>query len=41
MFLFQAIQVSQTVLMQTIQFGISIGFVYTQCQSSSILNNSV
>ena len=36
-FLFQAIQFSQTVL---IQFSIRINFVYTvNCQNSSILNN--
>ena len=29
-FLFQGIQFSQTVLIQTIQFSISIDFVYTQ-----------
>ena len=41
-FLFQAIQFIQTVLMQLIQFSISIDFVYTdKCQNSSILNNSV
>ena len=41
-FLFQAIQFSQTVLIQLIQFSISTDSVYTvNCQSSSILNNSV
>ena len=41
-FLFQAILLSQAVLIQTIQFSISIIFVYTvKCQNSSISNNSV
>ena len=41
-FLFQAIQFSQTVLIKTIQFSISIDFVYTvKCQNSSISNNSI
>ena len=41
-FLFQAIQFSQTVLIQVIQFSISADFVYTvKCQNSSILNKSV
>ena len=41
-FLFQAIQFSQTVLIQTIQFSISIDFVYTvKCQNSSISSDSV
>ena len=35
MFGFQAIQFSQTVLIQTIQFRISIVFVYTQLSSSN------
>ena len=40
--LFQAIQFSQTVLIQPIQFSLSIDFVYTvKYQNSSILNNSV
>ena len=40
---FQAIQFNQTFLIQTIQFSISIDFVYTQfnVKNSSILNNSV
>ena len=41
-FPFQHIQISQTVLVQPIQFSISIELVYTvKCQKSSILNNSV
>ena len=42
-FLFQAIYFSQTVLIQPIQFNISIDFVYTHTnfRNSSILNNSV
>ena len=42
-FLFQTIQFSQRVLLQTIQFSISIGFgLHTvKCQNSSISNNSV
>ena len=41
-FLLRAIQNSQTVLIQTIQFSISIHFVHTvKCQSNSKLNNSV
>ena len=42
MFLFQAIQFNQAVLIQTIRFSISIDFVYTvKYQTSYILNNSV
>ena len=38
----QAIQPSQAVLIQLIQFTMSTDFVYTvKCQNSSILNNSV
>ena len=41
-FLFLAIQFSQAVPIQLIQFSISTDFVYTvTCQNSSILNNSV
>ena len=41
-FLFKAIQLIQMGLIQTIQFSISTGFVYTfKFQNSSILNNSV
>ncbi len=42
-FLFQAIKFIQTVVIQPIQFSISIDFVYTQLnvKNSSILNNSV
>ena len=41
-FLFQAFQFSQTVLIQTIKFSISIDFVYTvKSHNSSILNDSV
>ena len=40
-FLFQAIQFIQSVLFELIQFSISAHFVYTKCQNSSILNNSV
>ena len=42
-FLFQANQFSQTVLIQTIQFSIRIGFVYTQLNVKTVLfsNNSV
>ncbi len=36
-FLFQAIQFNQTVLIQTIQFSISIDFVYTQLNVKTIL----
>ena len=40
--LHKAIQFSQTVQIQTIQFSISKNVVYTvKCQNSSILNNSV
>ena len=41
--LFQAMQFSQRVLIQTIQFSISIDFVYTplNVKKSSISNNSV
>ena len=35
--LFQAIQFSQTVLIQPIQFSISIGFVYTQLNVKMVL----
>ena len=42
-FLFQAIQFIQTVLIQQIQFSLSIDFVYTQVyvKNSSISNISV
>ena len=41
-FLFLAIQFSQAVQIQLIQFSISTDFVYTvKCQNSSMLNNSV
>ncbi len=36
-FLFQAIQFSQAVLIQLIQFSISSGFVYTQLNVKAIL----
>ena len=37
-FMFRAIQFSQTVLIQLIQFSISTDFVYTvKCQNSSML----
>ena len=36
-FLFQAIQFNQTVLVQTIQFSISIDFVYTQIIVKTVL----
>ena len=36
-FLFQAIQFSPTVLIQTIQFCISIDFVYTQLNVNTVL----
>ena len=40
LFLFQAIQVIQTVLIQLIKFSISTDFVYTvKCQNTYILNN--
>ena len=42
LFLFQAILFSQTVIIQPIQFSISIDFVYTvKCQNSSIIKNSL
>ena len=41
-FLFQAIQFSQAILLQLIQFCKSTDFVYTViCQNSSMLNNLV
>ena len=41
-FLFLAIQFSEAVLIQLIQFSISTDFVYTvKCQNSFMLNNSV
>ena len=41
-FLFQAIQFSQAVIIQTIQFSISIDFIHTdECQNCSMLSNSV
>ena len=41
-FLFQAIQLSQTVPIKPIQFSISIDFVYTdKCENSSISNNPI
>ena len=36
-FLFQAIQFSQTVLIQTIQFSIGIVFVHTQLNAKTVL----
>ena len=36
-FLFQAIQFSQTVLIQTNQFSISIGFVHTELNMKTVL----
>ena len=36
-FLFQAIQFSQTVLIQLIPFSISIDFVYTQLNIKTVL----
>ena len=36
-FLFQAIPFSQTVLIQPIQFSISIDFVYTQLKVKTVL----
>ena len=36
-FLFQPIQFSQTVLIQLIQFSISIDFVYTQLNVKTVL----
>ena len=36
-FLFQAIQFCQTVLIQTIQFNISIDFVYKQLNVETVL----
>ena len=36
-FLFQAIQFSQTVLIQTIKFSISIAFGYTQLNIKTVL----
>ena len=36
-FLFQAIQFSQTVRIQTIQFSISIDFVYTQLNIKTVI----
>ena len=40
-FLFQAIQFCQTVLIQTIKFGISICFVYTQLNVKTVLYQSI
>ena len=40
-FLFQAIQFSETVLIQTIQFIISIVFVYTQLNVKSVLFQTI
>ena len=37
-FLFQAIQFSQAVLIQPIQFSISTDFVYTQFNVKKVLN---
>ena len=36
-FLFQAIKFSQTILIQTIQFSISIDFVYTQLNVKTVI----
>ena len=40
-FLFQAIQFSQTVLIQLIQFSISIDFVYTQLNVQTVLFQTI
>ena len=40
-FLFQAIQFSQIVLTQTIQFSISIDFVYTQLKVITVLFQTI
>ena len=40
-FLFQAIQLSQTVLIKTIQFSISIVFVYTQLNVKTVLFKTI
>ena len=40
-FLFQAIQFNQTILIQTIQFSISIDFVYTQLNVKTILYETI
>ena len=36
-FLFQAIQFSQTILIQPIQFSINIDFIYTQLNVKTVL----
>ena len=41
MFLFQAIQFSQAVLIQTIQFSISIVFVHTQLNVKTVLFQAI
>ena len=41
MFLFQAIQFSQTTLIRTIQSDISIGFYYTQLNVKTILFQTI
>ena len=40
-FLFQVIQLSQTVLIQPIQFSISIDFVYTQLHVKTLLFQTI
>ena len=40
-FLFQVIQFSQTVLIQTIQFSISMDFVYTQLNVKAVLYETI
>ena len=40
-FLFQAIQLSQTVLIQIIQFSISTYFVYTQLNVKTVLYQTI
>ena len=40
-FLFQAIQFSQTVLIQTIQFSISIDFIHTQLNVKTVLFQAI
>ena len=40
-FLFQSIQFSQTVLIQTIQFSISIDFVHTQLKVKTVLFQTI
>ena len=40
-FLFQAIRFSQTVLIQTIQFRVSIFFVHTQLNAKTVLFQTI